>query len=125
MVAGAGDKKIPTEAEEQKALCEWLRKKGIKHFSTAMGVWFGKTNYRYIMSLKSRGFEVGVPDLVLLFDNGVTAFIELKRREKSASKVRPCQEEWIKWLQEHGYPARICYGADEAVRFVKSIIGEK
>lgn len=119
------EKKIPTEAEEQKALCKWLREHNIKHFSTAMGVWFGKTNYRYIMSLKSRGFEAGVPDLVLLFDNGVTAFIELKRREKSASNVRPCQEEWIKWLLEHGYPAKICYGAEEAVLFVKSIIGEK
>ena len=64
------NKLIPTEAEEQKALCEWLRKHNIRHFSTSMGVWFGKINYRYIMSLKSRGFEVGVPDLVLLFDNG-------------------------------------------------------
>lgn len=118
------NKLIPTEAEEQKALCEWLRKHNIRHFSTSMGVWFGKTNYRYIMSLKSRGFEVGVPDLVLLFDNGVTAFIELKRRDRNASKVRPCQTEWIEWLQAHGYPARICYGAVEAVQFVKEIIGK-
>lgn len=118
-------KRIPTEAMEQKALCEWLRKKGIKHFSTSMGVWFGKKNFRYIASLKTRGFEVGVPDLVILLDNGVTAFIELKRREKSVSNVRESQKEWIEWLEKHGYPVRVCYGAVEAIKFILELTGDR
>ncbi len=118
------EKTIPTEAEEQKALCEWLRKKGIRHFSTSMGVWFGKKNFRYIASLKARGFEVGVPDLVILLGNGITAFIELKRREKTKSQLRESQREWIKWLNENGYPARVCYGAIEGIRFITELIGK-
>lgn len=116
---------IPTEAVEQKALCEWLRRKGIRHFATSMGVWFGKKNFRYIASLKSRGFEVGVPDLVILLDNGVTAFIELKRRDKKESVVRDSQKEWIEWLEKHGYPVRVCYGAVEAIRFILELTGDR
>ena len=121
----AEKKIVPTEAVEQKALCEWLRKKGIRHFSTSMGVWFGKKNLRYIASLKSRGFEVGVPDLVILLDNGVTAFIELKRRDKNESRVRDSQKEWIEWLEKHGYPVRVCYGAVEGIKFILELTGDK
>lgn len=112
---------IPTEAEEQKAFCEWLNKMGIRHFATSMGVWFGKTNFRYINSLKQRGFESGVPDIVILLDNGVTAFVELKRRK--GGEIREKQKEWIGWLKEHGYPVKVCYGALEAMRFVLALKG--
>lgn len=115
--------KAPTEAVEQKALCEWLTKMGIKHFATSMGVWFGKTNYKYINSLKTRGFESGVPDIVILLDNGVTAFIELKRRNGRPSDIRPVQKEWIKWLEEHGYPVKVCYGCIDAMKFVIQLKG--
>lgn len=121
----ATKKPAPTEATEQKALCKWLREHNIKHFSTSMGVWFGKTNYTYINSLKSRGFESGVPDIVILLDNGVTAFIELKKRDGKMYNVRPSQKEWIKWLEEHGYPVRVCFGCIEAIKFVLELLGKK
>lgn len=117
--------KTPTEASEQKALCKWLKEHNIKHFATSMGVWFGKTNYRYITSLKSRGFESGIPDLVILLDNGVTAFIELKRSNGKMSDLRESQKEWIKWLEEHGYPARVCFGCIDALKYIEKLTGKR
>lgn len=114
---------VPSEAQEQKALCQWLDKQNIRYFATAMGVWFGKPNPAYINSLKQRGFKNGVPDLVLLFDNGVTAFIELKKQK--GGKVSEAQKQWIGWLQAHEFPAKVCNGAREAIKFIIEIKGQK
>lgn len=114
--------KVPSEAEEQKAFCKWLDEQGIKHFATAMGVWLQKPNPVYINSLKTRGFKAGVPDLCILLDNGVTVFIEMKRRK--GGTVSQKQKEWAKWLKEHGYPVEVCRGALEAIRFMRSVRGK-
>ena len=70
---------IPSEAEEQKAFCDWLDGQGIHYFATAMGVWFSKPNPRYIQSLKQRGFKAGVPDLCILLDNPIVTGKQIGR----------------------------------------------
>lgn len=107
---------VPLEKEEQQKLCKWLKTNKIKHWANGLGV---KLDYdvKYIASLRSQGHYKGIPDVTVLLPKGSAIFIELKRIKGGV--VTPEQKKWIKDLQDLGYPAKVCYGADEAIDFVK------
>lgn len=107
---------IPLEKEEQQKLCKWLKTNKIKHWANGLGV---KLDYdvKYIASLRSQGHYKGIPDVTVLLPSGKVIFIELKRIK--GGFVSPEQKKWIKDLQDLGYPARVCRGADEAIDFVE------
>ncbi len=75
--------------------------------------------------LIAEGLKKGFPDLQLLIPcNGYHGlFIELKRAKKSKSKVSDLQKLWISRLNDMGYKAVICYGADEAIQVIKDYLG--
>lgn len=111
--------RTPTEQEEQEELIRWcdetIGKDLMIHIpnerkcSAVMGA-----------ALKRQGVRSGVPDNFLTIPtkeyHGL--FIELKRAKKSLSRVTSEQREWIKNLNERGYKAVICYGAEEAKKAV-------
>lgn len=107
---------IPLEKDEQKRLCKWLKENKIGHFATGLGVKLG-LDVKYVASLKSQGHYSGIPDLVILLGNGKVCFVELKRQKGGV--VSEEQKKWIKYLQSLDYPARVCYGADEAIEWIK------
>ena len=108
---------IPLEKDEQKRLCKWLKENKIGHFATGLGVKLG-LDVKYVASLKSQGHYSGIPDLVILLGNGKICFVELKRQKGGV--VSEEQKKWIEYLNNNGYPAKVCKGCDEAIKFIES-----
>ena len=66
------------------------------------------------IKMKRQGMRAGVPDLFLPVRSGSWSglFIELK---KIGGKVSDPQKDWIKFLNEQGYKAIVCYGWKKTV----------
>lgn len=112
---------IPTEYDEQKRLCQWLRANKIKHAASGNGYKLAtENNIHYISKLKATGLCVGFPDIQVFVGNGKTLFIEMKRTKNYS--VSDEQIKWIEWLNNNGYIAKICYGANEAINFIKNYL---
>jgi hypothetical protein len=68
---------------------------------------------------KAEGVKSGVPDMMLplVVDHWAGLFIELKRKRKEDTSTD--QEEWITYLNEAGYAAKVAVGWLEAVDVLK------
>lgn len=87
----------------------------------------------HALRAKRAGMKKGVPDVFLPYpkkdkDGNIIylgLFIEMKRKivkgEPKPQSTRE-QEAWIKYLNEVGYKATLCYGANEAIDCVKDYI---
>lgn len=111
----------PKEDEEQKEFAAWLDETGL--------LWYHTPNERRasvteLVNLTAQGMKKGVPDNFIAEPRGKYhgLYIELKRSKKSLSRKSPEQREWIKSLNEKGYKAVFCYGAEEAKRAVLEYI---
>jgi hypothetical protein len=65
------------------------------------------------------GVRMGVPDYIIIVGNKVL-FLELKRLKGSNTSDE--QKEWILHLQGKTTEARICHGADQAMKFVSEFV---
>ena len=113
---------IPLEADEQKEFASWLDAKGIlwAHIPNER-----KATLHVMAELERQGLKKGFPDNFIAEPKGKWhgLFIELKRAKKSLSKKSNEQKAWIKALNENGYKAVFCYGAEEAKRMVLAYLG--
>ncbi|MDY6134832.1 VRR-NUC domain-containing protein [Campylobacter lanienae] len=109
-------KLIPLEEQEQMKFVSWLRVKKIRHIHIANE---RMCSVVYKKKLKALGTYAGFPDLMIFLANR-TLFIEMKRSDKRLSRVSKEQSEWLEFLNllDEG-SAKVCYGADEAIEFVK------
>ena len=114
-------KLTPKEDEEQKEFAAWLDETGL--------LWYHTPNERRaseteLINLTAQGMKKGVPDNFIAEPRGKYhgLYIELKRSKKSLSRKSPEQREWIESLNEKGYKAVFCYGAEEAKRAVLEYI---
>lgn len=108
-------KTIPTEKAEHLKFVYWLNLKHL-HFNHTANE--RKTTARQGAELKRLGVKKGFPDISIYLSNKVL-FIELKRAVKSKSKVSKEQSNWIEFFNTLPYAkARVCYGAEEAIKFV-------
>ena len=107
----------PLEAEEQEEFAAWCNSKGFlwAHIPNER-----KATVRVLGELERQGMKKGFPDNFIAEPSGKWhgLFIELKRAKKSLSHKSPEQRKWIKALNEKGYKAAFCYGAEEAKRVV-------
>ena len=114
-------KLIPLEEQEQMNFVSWLRVHKIKHIHIANE---RMASVVYKKKLKALGTYAGFPDLMIFLPNKIL-FIEMKRSDKRLSRVSKEQKEWIDFLDiwsENLYSvstAKVCYGASEAIEFVK------
>ncbi|MDA3056438.1 VRR-NUC domain-containing protein [Campylobacter sp. CN_NE3] len=109
--------RLPTEAEEQLAFISWLRLKNIPFNHTANE---RKTSVYQGRFLKRMGVARGFPDLTIFLPKKVL-YVELKR--KTGAKITDEQKKWVTLLDELEYAkAKICYGADEAIKFIQENI---
>ncbi len=112
----------PTEAQEQIALVEWCDLMRIKiiHIPNE-----GKRTLYSGRELARMGLRRGVPDLFIpAARKGFHGlFIELKRIK--GGRVTEYQQKWIDTLNNRGYLAIVCYGADEAIAEIKRYFGYK
>lgn len=115
-------KEAPKEEEEQRELASWLDAKGL--------LWAHIPNERKatafaLFELERQGLKKGFPDNFIAEPRGEYhgLFIELKRAKKSLSRKSEEQRTWVKALNEKGYKAAFCYGAEEAKRVVMEYLG--
>ena len=124
----------PTETIEQKKLVQWLRLKKIFHFAPTNENQGSFTNrlvaIRVEAKAKSMGKINGVSDLIVMLPNKIL-FIELKRAKKtlksgklstSHTTVSDEQREFLQTIVDNFEYADgfICYGAEEAIEFIKN-----
>lgn len=109
---------IPTEAQEAYVLVAYLRLKDLRFTHIGNETGSSMEARRRAIRMKREGVSRGFPDYLVITKSGLAA-IELKRVK--GSKVAPEQVEWIQALQDAGTPAKICKGADEAIKFIEEL----
>jgi hypothetical protein len=123
------------EAEEQKALVQWLKLKKITHFapvnenihsgiirqSMSNKMFAGKIIAMIENKLRALGKRKGVSDLVVLLPGAKVVFIEMKRA--TGGVVSEDQEEWRNEVMALGFDAHICFGFDDAVKVINESMG--
>ena len=113
----------PKEDEESMAFSQWLRLKGLMY--TYIGNDSGlppRVAMLAAIRKKKLGLSAGFPDFVIVTDGGIL-YCEMKRAKKSLSTVSPEQKTWIAVLNNcPGAEARVCYGAEEAIKFVQEFL---
>ena len=74
------------------------------------------------MKLKAEGVRSGVPDLFLAYPTPFAhgLFIEMKKRK--GGRVSDSQKPFISELNEQGYKAVVCHGAEAAINEIKRYI---
>lgn len=122
------DPSNPTEYREQAMLCDWLKAQGIVYCHVPNGGSRGRIEGAM---LKRVGVKSGVPD-VLIFSvpaggwtpsdalplpRGVA--VELKRRRGGFASES--QQAWIDSLRACGWEARVCYGVDDAIAWLRTL----
>lgn len=119
---------VQREHAEQTAIIRWwmLAHRGfglpeIALFATPNG---GPRNIIAGARLKAEGVRAGVSDLTLAVPRGQYhgAYLEVKAQ---GGVVSPSQAEFQKQMEFLGYRAVTCYGAGEAIEFIKSYLGEQ
>lgn len=110
--------RIPTEHFEQREFVKWFRQAypGIRIFAIANG---GARSITTAARLKVEGVSAGVPDL---FIPAWRLWIEMKRIKGGAVSAE--QKDWIKYLEEVGYCAKVCKGADDAKKQITAFFNQ-
>jgi len=109
--------KIPTEAEEQGVLVQWLELNNLK-FTAIPNSTYTKS-WKQKMHNKNMGLRAGLPDLLVIVNNHLV-FVEMKRIKKS--NTTQAQKDWIEALNMcANVEARVCKGAEEAINFIKEM----
>ena len=113
-------KHIQHEANEQKALFDWVAFARAQHpeidliYHIPNG---GSRNKIEAANLKRQGVRPGVPDLCLPVARGVYhgLYIELKAGSNKPTKT---QIKWIQALKTQGYAVEVCYGWEHAAKTI-------
>lgn len=111
---------IPTEEQEMLTLCDWLRVQGVLfHHSPNEG----QRKVQYIRKLLRLGLQPGFPDLLILDPTPIGDWcgvaIELKRRRDGV--VSRSQHTWLKDLEQRGWYATVCRGAEAAIMLLTEL----
>ena len=123
---------IPKEDDEAVTFATWLRMVGIPatHIANEIG---GSTRAAKVRAMKAKkmGQSAGVWDYEIFIpvaniDGEIDAYqeirIELKRRKGGV--VSDAQKKWGKIYEMAGIPCKVCKGAEEAIEFVRSQLGQ-
>ncbi len=116
---------LPSEEQEQAAVCRWLDKVGAFYCHPPNG---GSRGRIEAARFRRIGVKAGIPDL-LVFDvpegagfAGVA--IEMKKRKGGTGRpavVTTPQHKAILRLEQAGWETKVAYGAKEAVEFLKEL----
>jgi len=116
---------IPTEAQEQRILFQWINFNKTMH--PELGLCFhipngGSRNTLEAHNLKQQGVKAGVPDICLPVARGPYhgLYIELKRVRNG--KLSNDQRRWLGDLTKQGYRAVMCRGWEEARKEIEAYL---
>ena len=114
----------PLESAEAKTFWAWaqyhhIAKEYLSHIANET-----KTSFANGKHLKDQGKRKGISDYILPYPcNGKAGlWVELKRRDKTISKLTPEQAIWLDKMERVGYATRVAYGADEAIQAVEDYL---
>ena len=112
---------VPLETEEQRNFVAHLERIGVLFYAVPNE---GKRSRWAAQKMKAEGMKPGVPDIVICHARGGYhgLYIELKRRNSTASALRPNQREWKENLEAQGYRVEVCKGAMHAADVVADYI---
>lgn len=118
---------MPKEAQEQKALFEWIAWQSRLYPELALCHAIpngGSRNAIEAHNLRLQGVKAGIPDIFLpCARKGFHGlYIELKRRQ--GGKVSYPQKRMLAELAQQGYRCEICHGADEAISVIQEYMDE-
>jgi hypothetical protein len=108
----------PSEHDEQVRVIDWANAHvgqipELKYlFAVPNG---GKRHKKTAKELAREGLKSGVPDLLLLLHRGVYSGLAIEMKTLTGAASRE-QKEWLQWLAEQGYCARLARGADMAIK---------
>ena len=114
---------LPTEAEEQAILVEWLRARKIPFIVSVSGAILGGNKWGQIAKLKKMGWEPGAPDIILM-RQAVARYghkpvaIEMKRSK--GGKCSPAQLALHATMREEGWIVIVAHGAQGAIDALKT-----
>ena len=116
-----------SEAEEQMAVIKWADLMSNKHpclkwlYHCPNG---GSRNIAEAANLKRMGVKAGVPDLCLPYPSGKYhgLYIEMKTDK---GRQTAAQREYLSWLNQAGYKAVVCHGAEEAIEVIWGYLDER
>jgi hypothetical protein len=114
---------LPSEDDEQKDFIDWLE---LLELTGALKFTAIPNNtYTPHMSQKVKnrrmGLRAGLPDVLIAIPGVGIVFVEMKRRKKGVTSE--AQKAWIEILNQcPGAEARVCKGADEAIKFVSELL---
>ena len=109
-----------TEHEEQKTVIEYCNAKRIPVIAIpnaqALSFLDRKLAMKIMAKLKAEGLAKGFPDLLIpIVTNKGGLFIEMKSK---TGIISPEQKDWINHLNNNGYQACVCFGADNAINVI-------
>ncbi len=112
--------KAPLEDQEQVALVNWLKIRGIRYHATPNG---GHRHVAVAKKLKAQGVQAGVPDLTIWPDvDGCQPILWIELKRTKGGSVSEEQRNWIDYLNEigwrHDIKAAVCKGFQEAREFI-------
>jgi hypothetical protein len=107
---------VPNEYEEQVVLRQYCEFKGLPFFAVPNETY--TTSWNQKRRNRAKGVVSGVPDFWVIA-NGILIAIELKRIKGGV--VSESQKRWLKLLNDAGTPAKVCKGAEEAIKFIESM----
>lgn len=113
------------EKSEQTLFCRYCDLKGIVCVHIPNGFPIGGVNkFAYMNMMKAQGFKSGFPDLMVFAKNSKynMLFLEFKREKKGV--VSQKQKDWIEWLNNNGYFAKVVKGNSEAVEVLEQYLTE-
>lgn len=114
------DRRIPTEHQEQSAVCQWLNAHRILYAAIANGSHLaGSPKQRAIQMarLKREGLRPGMPDIFLISappgHPEARCWVEMKRSK--GGRLSLAQAERHEVLRKHGDIVIVAHGAGEAI----------
>ena len=118
---------IPTEAQEQAALMQWLAYAEIRCPELRLCHAIpngGSRNPIEAKHLKEQGVKAGIPDLFLPCARGGWhgLYIEMKRRKGGRVSVE--QKKMILALRDQGFRAEVCEGWERAKNLIEVYMSE-
>ncbi len=116
--------KCPLESSEAKTFWAWAQYHQIARDHLIHITNEQKTSWANGKHLKAQGRKAGVADYFLAYPcKGMGGlWIELKRVNKTISKLSVEQASWLAQCIRVGYAAKTAYGADEAIKAVEEYL---
>lgn len=119
-MAGRHARHQQRERQEQRVLAQYLDLLGVLWCHVPNG---GERNPMVGRNLKLEGVKRGVPDVMIytkppLVPGSLGCAIELKAE---GGEVSDAQAWWLERLSAAGWCTAVCYGADEAIGFLREL----